>query len=345
MLWIMKQLFLLLLLTLLTACGGGGGGGGTNYIVVFAGTVSGLPSGQRLTVLATLPTTGQSIPITISQNGAFSDQISLASGYNLTNYGIANVIISQQPSGAKCSVSFTTTSAISLKCSTVNGAAGLYFGSLTTPTYTDGVGQMFIKNNGNYWIMLGRTNAQTSATSYYGIISGTGASTETTFTSTDAVDIFSNPQYTNVATSATYQSLSTLIGSVIERSTVFSLNLSAVPAYSFNETPLLSNLSGIYKINLASTSPDTLNLFVDSKGSFNGTTVQGCAISGSATPMTTGENAYDLSVKFGPAPCAKPSTSQSGTVLLVTTKAGIQLVGGVFSAGLTDGTILVGNKQ
>lgn len=81
-------LLMCFLATALFGCGGGGGGGGTvtGYLVIFSRTVTGLPSGQQVTLLGSLPTTGQSIPITISQNGAFSNQITLSSGFNLSNF-------------------------------------------------------------------------------------------------------------------------------------------------------------------------------------------------------------------------------------------------------------------
>ena len=339
-----KYLLSLALLALVTACGGGGGA--TSYLIVFSGTVTGLPSGQQLTLLATLPTTGQSVPITITQNGIFSSQITLSSGYNLTNYGTANVIISQQPSLAKCSISFTTNSSIVVNCSSVLGAAGLYSGSLISPISTTGKVQLFIQNNGNYWMMIGDTSPTTSVIAYSGLVSGTGSSTTTTYTSSNGVDIFSNPQVVNISISALYQSLSTFNGTAINGVTNYSLNLTSVPSYSFNTPPLLSTITGTYNLGLVSNSAtDTSTISIGTTGSFSGTTAKGCAITGTATPMTTGENAYNFSINFGPSPCVNPSTSQSGTVVLTTTTLGTQLIGGIFSTGLINGTMLISTKQ
>lgn len=339
---ITKHLLSLVLLALVAACGGGGGT--TSHQIVFSGTVAGLPSGQQLTLLGTLPTTGQSVPITITQNGTFSSQITLPSGYNLTNYGAAKVFISQQPSAAKCSFSFTTNSTIRVNCATIVGAAGLYLGSVTSPTLTTGVGLMFIQNNGNYWLMFG--NSTTSNTVYSAIVSGTGLSTTTTFTSNNGVDIFTNPQFVNMTITAAYQSLSTFNGSISKDATSWQLNLSAVPYYSFNDAPLLSTLAGAYSLNLITLAQvDTSTISIGTNGSFSGITEKGCAITGNATPMTSGENAYNISINFGPSPCVNPSTIQIGTVLLRTTTAGTQLVGGIFSTDLTEGTMLISTKQ
>ena len=335
-----KHLLSLALLALATACGGGGST--TTYQIVFTGTVTGLPSGQQLTLLGTLPTTGQSVPITITQNGTFSSQITLPSGYNLSNVGTANAVISQQPSTAKCTISLITTSAITVSCATVIGAAGFYTGSITTPTLTTGIGLAFIQNNGNYWLMAGNTNP----TTYSAIVSGTGSSTSTAFTSNNGVEIFSNPQIINTAISATYQSLSTFIGSLTSGLTSYALNLTGVPSYSFNATPLLSTLAGTYKLSLTSkSSADTSTISISANGSFNGTTAKGCTITGIATPMTTGENAYNFSINFGLTPCNNPSTTQTGTVVLLPTTLGTQMVGGVFSSDLTAGTLLISTKQ
>lgn len=338
-----KRLLSLAILALASGCGGGST---TSYQIMFVGTVTGLPSGQQLTLLGTLPTTGQSVPITITQNGAFSSQITLPAGYDLTNSGTAKVIISQQPSTVKCSINIATTSTITVNCANVIGAAGFYSGSLTTPTLTSGIGLAFIQNNGNYWIIAGNTDSTTLASSYSAIVSGTGSSTSTAFTSNNGVDIFSNPQIVNAAISAAYQSLSTFIGSLTTGSTSFSLSLTAAPSYSFNATPLLSTLAGTYNLSLNSKSPtDTITISIGANGSFNGTTAKGCAITGSSAPMTTGENAYNFSINYGLFPCANPSTTQTGTVVLLPTTLGTQMVGGVFSSGLTDGTLLISTKQ
>ena len=339
-------LLMCFLATALFGCGGGGGGTITSYQVIFSGTVTGLPSGQQVTLLGSLPTTGQSIPITISQNGAFSNQITLSSGFNLSNSGVANVTISQQPSIGKCSVSYVNTSVINVNCSNVSGAAGLYLGPLTTPTLPLGRSIMFIQNNGNYWIIAGSSNPTTGNVSYGSIVSGIGSSTLTTFTSSNGVNIFSSPQYVNDSISATYQSLSTFNGSLIEGSTSYSMNLTADPSYSFNATPSQSTLAGTYNLTLVSKSPtDTITITIGSTGLFNGTTIKGCAITGNATPMTTGENAYNFSINFGPSPCPNPSSTQAGSVVLITTTIGAQLIGGIFTNNLASGTLLIGTKQ
>jgi hypothetical protein len=330
----------------LLGCGGGGGGTVTSYQIIFSGTVTGLPTGQQVTLLGSLPTTGQSIPITISQNGVFSNQITLPSGFNFSNSGTANVTVSQQPSVGKCSVSYANTTVINVSCSTVIGAAGLYVGPMTTPTLANGYGQMFIQNNGNYWLMSGTTSPTTSGVTYSSIISGTGSSTTSTFTSNNGVDIFSTPQYVNDIVSATYQSLSTFSGSLIEGATSYTLNLAAMPSYSFNVAPSLSVLTGTYNLSLVSKgTSDTSTISISTTGSFNGSTVKGCLIAGSAIPMTTGENAFNFSINFGPSPCVNPSTTQTGSVVLITTTAGTQLVGGIFTNNLVNGTLLISTKQ
>lgn len=342
---ITKHLLSLALLALVAACGGGGGT--TSYQIVFSGTVTGLPSGQQLTLLGTLPTTGQSVPITITQNGTFSSQINLPSGFNLSNSGAATVTISQQPSVGKCTLGFVTTAAIIVNCASVTGAAGLYIGPLTTSTTSLGIGEIFIQNNESYWMVFGNLNPTTSVVTYTGIISGTGSSTTTTYTSTNGVNVNTSPQIVGDTISATYQSLSTFTGSIIENGVSYDLNLASVAAYSFNAIPLLSNLTGTYNLGLVSkpSTTDTITISIGSTGLFSGTTVNGCAITGNVTPMTTGENAYNFSLIFGQAPCVNPSTTQNGTVLQKNTMLGVQLLGGTFNTSLTDATIVIGTKQ
>ena len=345
MLRTLKYVFLLSLLSLVTACGGGGGAA-TTYQISFNGVVTGLPSGQQVTLLASIPTTSQSIPITLNTNGSFSSQITLPSGYNFSNSGSATVVISQQPNAGRCSVSFVSTTAISVDCATVVGAAGLYIGAFTTPTLPNGIGHMFIANDGSYLLTVGNYNSTTNITTYSGMIKGIGSSASNVYSSNNGIDVFSNPILVNDAVSATFSSFSSITGTLTENSVNYSLNLTVAPNYSFNGTPSLASIAGTYALNLVSRASSTTVLVpINTVGQFNATTSSGCVIAGSVTPMTTGENAYNFSISFGPSPCPSPSITQTGSVVVRTTSGGTQLVGGIFSSNQTSGTLIVGTKQ
>ncbi len=340
-----KHLLSLALLALVVACGGGGGTT-TTYQIVFSGTVTGLPSGQQLVLLGSIPATGQSVPITINANGSFSTQITLPSGYNFSNVGLGTVVVSQQPNVGKCSVSYVSTTAIAVDCATVVGAAGLYVGTITTPTISTGAGEMFIANDGKYFLAVGNYNSTTNTTTYSGMITGTGSSASNLFSSNNGVDIFSTPILVNDVVSATFVTLSSFTGTLTENSVNYSLNLTAPPGYSFNSTPSQASITGTYALTLISKSAlATISVPINATGQFNGTTSSGCAITGSATPMTTGENAYNFSISFGPSPCDNPSTTQSGSGVLRTTSLGSQLVAGIFNSNRTSGALLIGTKQ
>lgn len=329
----------------LTACGGGGGS--TVYQVNFSGNVTGLPTGQQVTLLGSIPATSQTIPINITQNGSFSNNITLPSGYNLSSGGNGIVTVSQQPTGASCSLSYLTTSAITITCNPVTGAAGLYTGPLTTSTTSNGYGKVFIQNNGNYWFLAGTKNTATNTITYSAIIKGTGTSTTSSFTSSNGVDVFSTPQIVNAGITATYQSLANLTGTLIDGTTTASFNFAEESNYSFNTSPSLATITGTYNFSFVGKTPTmTASVVIpSSNGIFNATTNTGCSITGSFTPLTTGENAYAMTLSYGSAPCPTPSTTQTGSVILETTTIGNELIGGTFSSNAANGTLLVGVKQ
>lgn len=339
-----KVLLTSILFALLTACGGGGGG--TTYQALINGTVSGLPTGQQLTLQASLPTTNQTLPIIITQNGAFSSQITLPSGYNLTNSGVMNVVITQQPTGAYCNSSFITSTAITIACRPTNTAAGFYTGpqTITGAISPNNYALAFIKNNGEYYYVPA---IQTTFNNFKGLIYGSGTSANNIFTSTTGVDIFSTPQV-SPSLKANYTSQAIFNSTIQYQVGTITGTLSAPNAsfYSFITSPTLSAISGTYTLTMAnSVAAYNMNLVVSSTGSFSGSNSAGCAISGTLTPMTTGENAYNAVFTYGPSPCKQANATNTGFILLYSGSGQTNIFGAVLNSSTTDGMLLAGTKQ
>ena len=110
------KIFAVFLFSLLAACGGGGGTTTSPYRVEFTGNVKGLPVGEFITLVASLPTTGQSTTIDISENGTFSRFIDLPNGYTSSNMGKATATISKQPPIGECTVVYLYSLNISVIC-------------------------------------------------------------------------------------------------------------------------------------------------------------------------------------------------------------------------------------
>ena len=328
-----KHLATIVLTTFLVACGGGGE---TQLLVVFNGTVTGLGSGESLTLIGSLPTTLQSTTINVSANGPFSGSITLPSGFNFTTAGKATAVIGTKPVGKTCIVSFVTTTDITVACSSSTTAAGFYVGTLGI---TNGNAQMLILNDGAYWMWIGTSDGTT--TSIFGLIqSNAGSWTSTGYTSTAGVDLFSNPQITNVGVAATYIAGTSLTGALSEGTASYSLALTvpSAVAYRYSDTPTLSKISGSYSLNNGI-------LSVAATGNLTGQMSSGCTFAGTATPRTTGENAYNISITYGAAPCTSPNLQTSGIALLKTTTLGTQMLGAVTNSSKTLGEKFVGTKQ
>ena len=332
-----KHLATIVLTTFLVACGGGGE---TQYQISFVGTVSGLGSGESLTLIGSLPTTSQSTTISVSANGAFNSVITLPSGYNFTNSGTANVVIGTKPTGKTCAVSFVATTNITVTCTSSTTAAGFYTGQFGSTT---GVGRILILNDGSYWMWIG-TNAGSGASDIFSAVaqSSSGSWTSTAYTSTSGVDLFSSPQITNVGIVATYVAGTSFTGTLTEGALSVPMTFT-VPSgigYIFADTPSLSKFSGTYALTDGT-------LSVSSTGSLTGQLTSGCTFTGTATPRTTGENAYNLAITFGPAPCQTASTQTTGIALLATTKTTLatQILGAVANSTKTKGEMIIGTKQ
>lgn len=329
-----KPIATIALTAILAACGGGGGE--TQYQIYFSGTVSGLGSGESLTLIGTLPTTSQSTTISVSANGPFVQTITLPSGYNFLNSGKALATIGTKPAGKTCSVSFVSTDNITVNCTSSSTAAGFYtgkFGNLT------GTGQILILNDGSYWMWIGASDAST--TNFTAVVqSSAGSWTSNAYTSTSGVDLFSTPQATNVGIVATYVAGTSFTGTFTEGTTSgpMTYTVPSSAAYLFTETPSLSKLAGTYALTDGT-------LSVAATGSFTGQLTSGCTFTGMASPKTTGENAYNLVLTYGPAFCKSPNAQTSGIALLETTVLGTQIVGAVASSDKKTGGMLIGTKK
>ena len=340
----MKTFFKYAFLGVFVIISGCGGGGDTTYKVQFDGTVSGLTTGQTITLVGSLPTTGQSTNINITGNGQFSSSIELASGFNLQNAGNATVVVSKQPSTGHCTASFVSSASITVVCSST--AAGLYVGTFGT---SPGYGQMLVMNDGSYWFWVGKTNLTTNVTTYTAMIYGsTGTSSNGIYSSTNGVDLFSSPQITNTTISSNYVSGTSISGTLIEGGSSGNMNLNVVPisSYQFSATPSLVLIAGTYSLTLVEKgATNAVTVTISDSGLFSGTTSTGCTFTGSATPKTSGENAYSVVINFGGSPCVLANTATTGIGVLKITSLGTQFIGGVLNQTKTNGMMIIGTKN
>ncbi len=324
------------LVTLLFACGGGGTT--QSYQIIFDGTVSGLTSGQKVVLLASIPKTSQSVLIS-SSGGAFNSSITLPAPYTFSDAGVATVVVSSQPSTGNCTVSFASTTNILVLCAPTKTAAGYYSGTIVNET---GDARLVILNDGSYWMLAGTTSGATST--YTHLISGAaGFSSAGAYKSIGGVEIGTAVPNLDISLSGDYSISGEFSGQFIEKTNSYPLKLTAPSAsyYQFIKTPTLAAIVGSYRMSWAG---DVADVSIPASGVFSGASSKGCILSGAITPKTTGENAYNLTMTYGAAPCTLPNYSGIGIVLIEINKAGTQIWGGSINASKSNGDIFIATK-
>ncbi len=188
-------------------------------------------------------------------------------------------------------------------------ARGVYGGTLTNAAPGNSAFQMVVFGNGDFWAMYGRDLGGVFGVT--GFLQGQGSASEGRFTAANTRDFGQVPAL-NGNTVARYDPLNrTINGSVaFAAGTVgFSGGPIAGSAYNLDAPANLASLAGNW--SLTSLQNEGVALTVQSSGSFTGRSSLGCLFTGTLVPRT-GENAFDVSMRFGPAPCALPGQTATG---------------------------------
>lgn len=187
-------------------------------------------------------------------------------------------------------------------------AQGVYEG--TTSSGTDF--SLLLLDDGTYYTLGGVRSSNGFVVS--DLVEGSGTQSGTTFSSTDVRDFLYTGQTLAGTLSATVGAGSGVSGSLTEGATRVSFN-GAPPAgstYDYNMPANIGSITGTW--NLTTLQGAGATLTVNGDGSFSGTTA-GCSFAGSIAPRSSGKNVFDVSVVFGPAPCALPDGSGHGIAL------------------------------
>jgi hypothetical protein len=124
-----------------------------------------------------------------------------------------------------------------------------------------------------------------------------------TFTGTVNATVVTNSSIKGSATSSTGNTTVTL--SATPLSATYS-------SYNYNTAPAGSDVLGNWTGNTLDGSAATVS--ISAAGGITGSNL-GCAFTGTATPRSSGKNVFNLSLVFGPSPCANPGQSLSGIAL------------------------------
>jgi hypothetical protein len=182
---------------------------------------------------------------------------------------------------------------------------------------TDSTGSSFnllVLENGDFYSIYGINTASNflvqgfdQGTSSMSGSTFTGSGTEYDlsgiFTGTLNATVVSNTSFNGSATSSTTGRVNTF--SAVPLSATYS-------SYNYNTAPVGSDLLGNWTGAVLDGSVATIS--VSSAGGITGTNV-GCTYTGNATPRSSGKNVFNMSLTFGPSPCAYPGQTVTGIAL------------------------------
>lgn len=219
-------------------------------------------------------------------------------------------------------------------------AEGAYVGALSGASVN--AFQGLVLETGQYWMIYGTVTGGSFFVN--GLIQGSGASNNGSFTSADLRDFGATPAAAGTLT-GTYTATPSLAGTLtVPGGTVgFNGGAFSTAVYNYNTPALQATIAGPW--TLSSTTGDTINLSIAADGSFAGTTVAGCALAGTATPRPSGRNVYNVSVTYGAAPCLLAGQTVTGVGVYTTvTPTNRQLLVALVNAARTAGSVAIGSR-
>lgn len=220
-------------------------------------------------------------------------------------------------------------------------AEGVYGGALSGSTSSSF--QALVLENDEFWVLYG---TQSSTTFFVaGFIQGPGTSSSGTFTSSSFRDYGVLPPLAGAA-SATYNAdAKTINGSATFSGRTVSFNGGPIAGslYNYNTAANLSTVSGAWAVTAGT--GESANLSVSSTGVISLLSSLGCSGTGNVVPRASGKNVFNVSLTFGPAPCALPGGTITGIAIAYPLSNGrTQLIAGGKNSAQTAGFMVFGTR-
>ena len=192
-------------------------------------------------------------------------------------------------------------------------AEGAYVGKLASAAFPQGAVQVVILENDEFWGLYGNP-LPTGGIQVYGMVQGQGRSSAGVFTATGR-DYFYNGAVGAGSVEARYEAGTRLSGTIKAdgQTSTLEVTTAAAAPYDYHTPARLSAISGQWQGTTLQGAPFTLD--IGSTGTYSGSS-QGCAMSGTVTPRASGKNVFDISMRFGAAPCILPHVSVKGVAVL-----------------------------
>lgn len=176
-----------------------------------------------------------------------------------------------------------------------------------------------VLENGQYYSVYGETGSN-GAFYAYGLVQGSGSASNGSFSSTDAKDFYKDQTAVAASLSASYSPNVNFNGTVAGGTTPSTFTSAPLAASLYNyktaanladitgSWPLMDNIRDeLFALNITPTGTVT--------GSSWGGTSTGCSLNGAIAPRPSGTNVFNVSLTFGPAPCATPGLSVTGVAI------------------------------
>lgn len=219
-------------------------------------------------------------------------------------------------------------------------AEGVYGGTLTGSS--SNAFQLLVLENGEFWALYGIPSASTFGVT--GFLQGAGTSSNGTFTAASTKDFGFIPAVSGTTNASYNASAKTIAGTVrfASGSVGFSGGPIAGSLYSYDSAASLSTVAGTWVTTGLTGESVTLSIAA-STGAFTALSSLGCNFAGTVLPRPSGKNVFNVSLTFGPAPCALPGQAAAGIAVAYPVGTGqTQLLVAVTDASRTVGTAIVG---
>lgn len=192
----------------------------------------------------------------------------------------------------------------------VSALEGVYQGTIAEGSIT------VMLENGQYFAIYGETTSDRFYT--YGLVEGSGTASNGSFSSTNSKDYYKDLAGVDASLSATYSPDVNFNGTIAggEASAAFTSVPFAGTAYDFKTAANVADITGSWYMTSMRDESFTVN--ITPTGAITGTTAEplfrpvGCELTGTIAPRPSGKNVFNVSLNFGPAPCALPGQSFSG---------------------------------
>lgn len=222
-------------------------------------------------------------------------------------------------------------------------AEGVYEGRLSggaAPNF-----QMLVLDAGQYWVIYG---TETSEAFYVqGFMQGNASSGKGSFSSANARDFGASPSVPATIKGTYDDTAMTIEGTVSYAPQPGSVRFSGGPIagslYDYASPATLGAIAGGWTLTALTGESITLNVAPD--GKLGAMSSMMCSMTGNVVPRATGKNVYDVTLKFGPVPCALAGQTVSGAAIAYSLANGKkQLLVAATDASRNYGTAAFGTR-